>query len=47
MWKGKYQITQNKGKENENSLPKIEEITVNRHTETKSKYFDGHSRPSQ
>ena len=32
-------------------LPKIEEITVDRHmnthTETKSKYFDGHGHPSQ
>jgi hypothetical protein len=32
-------------------LLKIEEFTVDRHTnthtETKSKYFDGHSRPSQ
>jgi len=33
------------------TLTKIEEITVDRHTnthtETKSKYFDGHGRPSQ
>jgi hypothetical protein len=32
-------------------LPKIEEITVDRHTnthtKTKSKYFDGHGRLSQ
>jgi hypothetical protein len=44
-------LTQNKGKESEKNLPKIEEITVDRHTnthmETKSKYFEGHDRLSQ
>ena len=38
-------------KEKERTLTKFEEITVDRHTnthtETKSKYFDGHGRPSQ
>ena len=52
-WKGKYRSTNNtkQGKGKWEILPKIEEISVDRHTnthmETKSKYFDGHSRPSQ
>ena len=48
--KPKYKV-QNKGKESENSYQKFEEITADRHTnthtETKSKYFDGHGHPSQ
>ena len=43
-------ITQNKGKESENSCRKLKRsrwtgIRTNTHTETKSKYFDGHDCP--
>ena len=43
-------ITQNKGKESENSYQKLKRFVdrhTNTHTETKSKYFDGHSSLSQ
>ena len=43
----KVQITENKGKESENSYQKLKRSPEDRHTETKLKYFDGHCRPSQ
>ena len=42
--------TQNKGKESENSYQKLKRSRwtgTRKHTVTKSKYFDGHSRLSQ
>ena len=43
-------ILQNKGKESENSYQKLKRSLwtgTRKHTVTKSKYFDGHSRLSQ
>ena len=40
-------ITQNKGKESENSNQRLKRSPQDRHTETKLKYFDRHGRLSQ
>ena len=45
-----YRISQNKGKESENSYQKLkrsQQTGTRKHTETKSKYFDAHCRLSQ